>query len=479
MKRLEKYRQYLNKLPLVAIIVTLFFLAYTTLGLVRHAHFGSFGADLGFTDRFVWGLKFFDLAEIHNSFTGHFDIILALIAQFYHLWSDVRVLIILQSLVVTTSAIPIYLFAKNKKLHPLVCYAILLSYLMFFGIQNALFFDMHSSAFGAAFLAWYIYFLDTKRVKLSLLAFLLTAISKENMAAYALLVSGVHFLATRNKLSLIYCGLSVFYLYLVFYVYFPSIHKTGYTYSSSQGLLSGNPLQMIDTAKKQNTLFYTFAWTGFLPLLAPLYALPLLGNLASYFILGREYEAAHEIFMHYRIDLAPLLFFATVMTIAKYKFLNTKYVALYLLACAIILQYFLHLPLSYLAKGWFWKTPESSVSIKRVISEIPENATLVAQNNLHPHVSQREKIELLWADRRTFTASTSPCGATDCPWLRWRGSGYTYLLVDLSPEWDARHLLQNHSEFVQAVEGMEKLGILKRVKEDGTTRLYTIEKTPK
>ena len=55
---------------------------------------------------------------------------------------------------------------------------------MFFGVQNALWFDVHTSVWGTAFFMWFIYFMDNDNRKLSIITFLLAIGSKENMAAY-------------------------------------------------------------------------------------------------------------------------------------------------------------------------------------------------------------------------------------------------------------------------------------------------------
>lgn len=470
---------FIKKNNILAVILFLFFLAYAVLSVVRHVYYGSFGADLGFIDRLIWLLSRFQITETAGVFVGHFEPIYFLFVPFYWIWPNPILLLLLQAFIIVSAGIPVFLLAKEKKLHISICYALVVSFLLFYGVQNALWFDFHTSPFGAAFFLWFLYFLEKKNGKFSFIFFVLTVISKENFAPYVFLLTGVYYVLSRNRLALYYCLGAFFYSFVLFFMYFPTVRDAGYSYASSQGLVSGNPMQLLDTENKQKTVFYTFAWVGFLPFLSPLYLLPILGNFASYFIIGREYEAAHDIFMHYRADLAPLLFFATIMSLARYKFLNKPYTAFYLIVCILVLQYTLHLPLSYLSKRWFWTKPSGVVSIENIIKEIPDDAGIVSQNNLYPHISQRKNIELLWPDRRTFTASASPCEAVDCPWFRWKKADYEYLLVDISHEWDIRHLLQNRDEFIQAVDGMEKLGIIKRVKEDGTTRLYTIEKDPK
>ncbi|MBI5045173.1 MAG: DUF2079 domain-containing protein [Candidatus Levybacteria bacterium] len=456
-------------------ICLIFFIFYSILGVVRHNYYGSFGADLGFIDRQFWIYSHFSLDGLLTG--SHFEFTSLFLSSLYWLWSDPRMLIIFQAFVITFSGVAVFLLAKRRKLKSILCYIILLSYLTFFGIQNALWFDVHSSVWGTAFFMWFIYFLDTNNRRASIITFFLTIGSKENMAAYVFLFTVVYFLMTRKKDALLFVFASIAYLLLLFKIVFPAILPKGYTYSSSQGLVSGSPFQLFDSAIKRETLFYTFAWFGFVPLLLPLYAIPILGNLASYFILGREYVAAHEIFMHYRVDLAPLLVSSTIFVIGRFRRLNSIFTAVYLLICLLFFQYTLHSPLSYLTKSWFWTKPSGVDSINKLIKEIPHDSDLAAQNNIFPHVSQRRKITLIWPDERTFKKN-SPCGKQNCPWLRWDGSP-KYIVVDLSPEWDIRHLLWQNNEYKMAINGLEKEKIISLHQQVGTAKLYIVNKKPK
>jgi hypothetical protein len=102
-----------------------------------------------------------------------------------------------------------------------------------------------------------------------------------------------------------------------------------------------------------------------LPLLNPLYLISVLGNLASYFILGSSVSGAQGLFMHYRIELAPLISWVTIAKIAGYKRLTTKIIAVYVIVSSSLVQYLLHLPLSYLTKEWFWNEPKSVKNINQ------------------------------------------------------------------------------------------------------------------
>ncbi len=155
----------LKKTDYLALLICLLFLgAYLTLALVKHAHFGT-GYDLSVDNQIVWEYSKFlpPIMTVHAYaftpvFYDHVEFVYALLAPFYWILPDARMLIILQVLAIILSGIPIYLLSKKYKINNLASLAFLISYYMFFGVQNALWSDVHSLTFGVAFLTFFIYF---------------------------------------------------------------------------------------------------------------------------------------------------------------------------------------------------------------------------------------------------------------------------------------------------------------------------------
>jgi len=474
----------LKKNKIAFFLCLLFFLAYSTLSVVRHNHFGSFGFDLGISDQIVWKYSQFQLPittvqsyPFTSIFTDHIEFIYVLLSPFYWIFNSPLTLLLLQTFMVSFSGIPIYLLAKKRNINQFVSIALLFSYLMFYGIQNALWFDVHSLSFGAAFLAWFIYFLDIKAKLWTILLFILAIICKEDIAFLTGIISLVYFIKRKDKISLILIVGSGLYLFSIFYIYFPYFTQDGYRYQSEGGLFSNLKFSYFyDNADKKNTIFYSFAWFGFLPLLVPFYLLPALADLTHYFVFANFLEAAQGLFMHYRVTLAPLLIFPTIMAINKFKILNNKYVALYLVLFAAFFQYYFHLPLSYLTKQWFWREPATAKDINAIISLIPPDASVVSQNNITPHIAHRHEIFTLWPEKRDFKYN-SPCMKPTCNWLRWAGNP-SYLVVDTALDWDIRHLLANREDYIDGLDNLEKAGAVKKYKQNGSATLYRVIKSP-
>jgi uncharacterized membrane protein len=469
-----------NKTALL--ICLLFFAAYSILSVVRHAHYGSYGFDLGIADQIVWEYSRFQAPVTtidHIPFIPelfvHLEFIYILLAPFYWIFSNVNTLLILQAFAVAVSGLPIFYIARKHKLNKFLSVTLLISYLSFYGVQNALWFDVHSTAFGVSFLAWFIYFVDSSNFYASLVTFLLTISCKENYAGMTLLISLVYLFYKKDKRQLIFTGLSLLYLLIAFGFYFP--HVGGYRFQSKQGLLGGMSLMdFFNTAEKRQVIFYTLAWTGFLSILQPIFLLPLVGNLASYFILGRDVSTAQGLFLQYRIELTPLLFLATIYGLLRFRKLNKAWTGAYILICALVFQYSLHLPLSYLTKSWFWQQPPSVKDINTVLVSLPPNASVVAQDNIIPHISQRKQIFTLYPTTKDFKKN-SPCGRATCEWFSWAGTP-AYLVVDTATDWDARGFLTDREDFIAGLENLEKKGIIKAYFCKNDACIYKVLKKP-
>lgn len=481
------FKKYLNSkffILLPILIVFAFFIAYSTLSIVRHNNYNSFGYDLGINDQVVWKYSQFKAPistvgprPTETKLATHVELVYALISPFYWIWSSRQMLLILEAFFICFSGLAIYLLAIKRGLKKIVALSVLIVYLSFYGVQNAMWFDVHSATFAASFLALFLYFLDTKKKILASVLFILAITARENIALITFLISFAYFIKRRDKQTLIYMVVSILYLLFIFLIFFPHIIQQPYLYQNQGGLLSNiNPTSLIDTQDKKNVIFYSLASFGFLPLFNPLSLLPVLGHLVTYFILASDLPGAQGLYMHYRVTMAPLLAWSTIVVISKIKRLNNKYIAIYLILCAIFVQYVLHLPLSYLAKDWFWKTPDTAKNVRMLREFIPQNASVVSQNNITPHLSQRDFIYTLYPEKKDFLKD-SPCNQKTCDWFRWAGNP-EYLIVDTSNNWDIRHFLTSRDEFISALENIEKRGIIEPYQKSGSALLYKVLKNP-
>jgi hypothetical protein len=156
--------------------------------------------------------------------------------------------------------------------------------------------------------------------------------------------------------------------------------------------------------------------------------------------------------------------------------MNNKYLAIYIFLFASLATYMLHAPLTYLSKKWFWTQPSGVKNIQQAIKALPQDAYVVTQTNISPHISNRKFIITMWGEGKDFK-DNSPCGEPSCKWFKWAGDP-KYLIVDTSMEWNIINLLANRGDFIAGLENMEKEGVIKKYKEFGSSTIYTVEKRP-
>lgn len=465
-----------NRIYLLALFICLlFFLAYSTLSVIRHQNFQSFGFDLGINSQTVWRYSQFSspvstispYPERPKLFL-HVELIYALIAPFYWIYNSPITLLLLQNAFLVSGGLALFLFSKKRLKKTFLSLSILLSYLAFYGVQFAAWTDAHSTSFASAFLAWFIYFLDFKKFRLAFLFLLLSITSKENVALYTLLLSLLYFLRTKKRALLYFIGISFLYLLFLFLFFFPNVTDGQYLYQNKEGLLSNlNAAYLFDTSEKIQTLLYSYGASGFLALLSPFSLILTLSHFFTFFVMASDLPGAQGIFGHYRATLTPFLFWGVILFLEKYKKINKNFVASYLLLCALFLQYHLHLPLSYLTKSWFWERPVAIGGINNLIAKhLPQNASVVSQNNITPHISHRDKIYTLY-----------PTEKNGRQWFYWYDNP-EYLIVDTSKNWDARHLLTDLEKYIEGLKNLERDGYVKLYQEIGNAKLYKIVKTP-
>ena len=120
-------------LPFLFVIslALLFIVAYSTLSVVRHLHYESYGYDLGINDQTVWKYSTFQvpvstiapLAD-RSKLAMHVELVYALLAPLYWIWDSRRMLLIAEVVALVSGSIAAYLFAKRKLKSEMMSFAI-------------------------------------------------------------------------------------------------------------------------------------------------------------------------------------------------------------------------------------------------------------------------------------------------------------------------------------------------------------------
>jgi len=148
----------------------------------RHSAF-----DLGWYDQTFYtlvhkGWPYVTVYTTISHFSNHSEIIFYLLAPFYALFQDPVTLLVLQSLFLASGAVPLYLLAKKRLNNNPFAVIIALVFLLFPALHGLNTYDFHGLVFFIPFLFFLFFFLETKRMKLFWLFFILALITREDTA---------------------------------------------------------------------------------------------------------------------------------------------------------------------------------------------------------------------------------------------------------------------------------------------------------
>lgn len=404
------------KNKLIWLLIALFSVVYSTLSILRHFHLESLGFDLGIYDQIIWlaskGKPLVSTLIGSHFFGDHFTPSLLFLVPLYWIKADVVWLLIFQSLIACLGVLPIYLIAKEKLHNEVICLTLSLSYLLFFGVQNALFYDFHPIVITTTLLSWMFWLYQNQKRFYFWLLFIIFLGFQENMAIFALAL-GSYFIIKKNiKYGLIIIFSSSIWLLLTIYIIIPFFNHEKFTYLPIF-LLNLNIWEIIKLSYipliKLKTIFYWLLAFAFLPLGSPWIWLFIIEEVIQRFV-GSGISTRWGLDYQYNIILTPVLALATIELIQKTiktplgwlkSFLGSKWIkktyllfSLWLILALIFVQITIRPSLNNLAKSSYYNPTRINI-LNYLIAKIPSNASMATTNNLASHLTQRQNIYLL------------------------------------------------------------------------------------
>lgn len=421
-------------------LIIIFSIIYAFMSVQKHNVFQTFGWDLAIFDHGIWqwaNLKF-PFSSFHDLpwLADHFHLILVTLVPFYWIWSDVKVLLIAQAILVCLGALPLYYLSKKVTQNYLFSFCLILGYLFFYSLQSFIFSDFHEFAFLPVTFGGVLLFWELRKMFLYWIFLMLTLLVKEEvgllMAAFGLwgLVND----KTRWKHSLLTIVIGLGYTFLMLFSVMPVIGGQIYRHSgfgqSGQSLddvvlkILTNPSYLvnsfIDSPVKINTILNTFWPWGFLPLFSPISLILVLEQFASRFLdYGKPIR--WTLLFAYSLPMATIMAWSSIYgfnnlinmlhkVIGQSKKVLSLLVTLILLFLIISQDVFLHGPINTLFKRQFYSREKWIDDNLQVLRCVPQNVSVSAQNSLAPWLSQRKNIKVF-------------------P----KGIGFDYIVLDLHP----------------------------------------------
>lgn len=412
----------LNPYLLIVISCALcYFFFFTSYTITRHDAYLSGRFDLGNMSQTVWNTSqgnFFmltnpDGTEKISRLADHSDILLVLFAPLYWIWSDPKVLLIIQSLVLAFGGVIVYFLAleiiKSKKLS----IALSLSFFLNFWIHEQNIFDFHAVSIGTTLLLASFLFLIKKKYVWFGLFLVLSVMTKENVFLVASLF-GLYLLIKQRK---IIPGILLTVIPTIIFFYLTSkaipnargnVHfaLSYYSYigTSTQGIVKNMLLH------PQIILGHIFSWsslvylnellvpTGYLALLSPIYMVFALPDMAISLLSTNPNLRSYQ--YHYGAIVMPFVYISTMygmlFLIRRIKRVPIKSILFYYILFTALLTCYFYSPIPGMKDADYRPyTAQNTTLIFHYLSLIPQNSSVSASNNVGAHLSHRDNIYVI------------------------------------------------------------------------------------
>lgn len=426
---------------LVWLTVVVFSFVYAFMSVQKHNSFQTFGWDLAIFDHGIWQWSQFRIpySSFHDLpwLADHFHLILVTLAPLYWIWSDVKVLLIAQAILVSFGAIPLYYLSKRVTKNKLFSLVIVLGYLLFYSLQSFIFSDFHELAFLPLTFGGMILFWEIRKIFLFWIFFVLSLLVKEEIG-FLLGVFGLWALIRDKKrwrqatpaIILGFAYTSIMVSIIMPFIGGGQLYRHSGFGQSGQTLMDvvlniiKNPLYLIssfiDSPVKINTMWTTFWIWGFLPLFSPLSLILIFEQFASRFLdYGKPIR--WTLLFAYSLPMATIMAWGSIygfnnlvkilQRITKRPvYLISIVITFSLMLIIISADLFLHGPINSLFKKQFYLQENWTVNNINILKCVPQAVSVSAQNNLAPWLSQRLIIKVF-------------------P----EGIGFDYIVLDLHP----------------------------------------------
>ncbi|UCC64844.1 MAG: DUF2079 domain-containing protein [Anaerolineae bacterium] len=407
----------------VVVVLTVLYIAFfATLSIRQHRAFTTHGFDLGNADQAVWNtlhgrfLRMTNELGTENRLGTHFDPLIALLAPLYLVYSSPETLLIVQTVALALGGWPIFWLTKEKLSSAWGGVVFTIVYLAFPALESANLSEFHAVTLGASFLTWAFYSLHQERRVRFLIFALLAMMCKEHLSLIVGMM-GLYALFVKRKkwgLGVLLAGLLWFIIAVK--VIIPSFNESGrsihlahYCYlgrSVEEVVINAvtRPHLVLDNFRDELKVAYLirlFFPVGYLSLLAPQVLLLAAPSILINFLSSHSNMYALDMFWN-SVDIVPFVVLSAGWGVALlvrlfHRLLKVKqaFVVAVLAGYALILTAFYHQRFGYLPLGKHFWWPEITSHHRlgaELAGSIPQDAVVVAQDLLNPHVSQRETI---------------------------------------------------------------------------------------
>lgn len=355
--------------------------------------------------------------ELLSHFAVHISPVFYLLLPGYLLFSSPVYLQIMQTLILASSVIPLYLLTKelglSKKTQWLLCTA----FCFYPALSGGQFYDIHENLFLTPFLLWMVYFYEKKQYIPAYLFAVLTLFVKEDAAIYVAAFA-LYILCSRKDykrgLPLLIGAMTYFFIATAILTHFGDGAMTASRFSPYLPEGSNSMIDVLKTVLLDPALLFKEIFTAekirfLLQMLLPLAFLPLFTKNVSRLLLliplllvnlMPNWVYQYSIHFQYVFGSLALLFYLTALNIkdlpaALRRSILPLTVMFSLLISMTELSYFDDNVTSY------FQNLNQNRTIAAALDEIPSDATVSATGFFLPAVSNRNVVYDYTANKKT------------------------------------------------------------------------------
>jgi uncharacterized membrane protein len=415
---IKKINQNIHLL-LLAVSSIIYFIYFSIASILRYDNYYTGRFDLGNMAQTVWNTfhgNFFMLTDPNGTrevsrLAFHADFILILLAPFYLIWEDPRMLLIIQSGVLALGGIFVYLLAKDVLKNKTISLILAFCYFLNPAVNYTNLYDFHAVTFATTFLLAAFYFIQKKNYVLVAVFLLLAGLTKEQVWFINSLIGGyIFFFKKERAIGLTTAIISGIIFYILIWIAIPNAlgdqHFALEYYSdfgdSPDAIIKNillNPVQTIQTLLLKDRVDYfrqLFFPLGYVSLLSPFYLVFAGPDMLINFL--SKNPTLHQIYYQYSATVTPFIFISTISAIAfirkRLPEIPLHFFTVFILITSLIsARTYGPLPISEKANLAMFKEPlEIRSSVDKYIAEIPTEDSVSASNNIASHLSHRRNI---------------------------------------------------------------------------------------
>src|SRR5438477_5848661 len=336
-KRFDIHRQRQIAWWLLIVVMLVYALEMSHQAVLRYDTFKATAFDLGNMDQVIWNTihgRWFQFTNQATDYYGpptrlavHFEPIILPLSLLYLFYADPRILLVFQTLVLVSGALPVFLLTRKYLPEwPILAALMVVAYLLSPALLGLNIFDFHPISLATPLLLYAMLALDYKRYGWFILACILAAMCKEDVPL-TIAVLGL-FLIWKYKLPRLGITLTIggllwsFIGFSIISHFYPGAQHNNFWYryqalGSSPGEAIMNliihPWLFFTTFVTLNRLYYLaslFRSTGFLSLLAPEWLLLALPGLAVN-LLSTDSLSYSGVY-HYNASIIPFVMLSAI-----------------------------------------------------------------------------------------------------------------------------------------------------------------------